>query len=459
MLDFELRKEKNIFNPIIEKDEPILTTEQSKFINNISIKSDNEIKNIRKEINQLKCQIYDILNLINTAPLSYDDQNSINKYEKIDNLNINNIKIELFDYINKEVKNQIKENIQLLSINNYLNKSTNNLNYKRNINNENNNLNNHILNESEYNISSSKFNKINKNIFNEKFNSINKSNRKQILFNENNNYSSNEDDIIEKNKDFNQNDINETKKDIFQNFENFKLKILNELKNQAYDIKTLYEEIQNLTNKSLKNEFNTINNDISENLLEDINKDNTFNMKKISNFMYIMENELSKKVDLEQLNYALQAQTKLNEALALSCKICRLSWDSDDILINNKYIKWSIQNINTALDVFKWEKNSGTIKIMQKGVYKILVGLIGLENDKNIIIFLGNNYIDNKYEKILKNVNNLNRIKNYNDIDNIIFVEKYFACVENTEIKIGIFDDNNNRDCSEEAFLELKKII
>ena len=33
------------------------------------------------------------------------------------------------------------------------------------------------------------------------------------------------------------------------------------------------------------------------------------------------------------------------------------------------------------------------------------------------------------------------------------------AFIENTEIKIEIFDKNNNIDYSEEAFLELKKII
>jgi hypothetical protein len=35
-------------------------------------------------------------------------------------------------------------------------------------------------------------------------------------------------------------------------------------------------------------------------------------------------------------------------------------------------------------------------------------------------------------------------------------MEKYIACVENTKVKVILFDSNDN---SEEAFLEITKII
>ena len=297
-------------------------------------------------------------------------------------------------------------------------------------------------------------------------NTINNFNKKEIWNNYNIENNINEDDIKEKNINFNQDDLNIIKKNIFENFEKFNLKILNELKNQACDIKTLYEEIQNFSNnRNIKSELTTINNDYKSeinnmNKIEYKNLDNiNSNLENMSNLIYMIEEELSKKVDLEQLNYALKAQSKLNEALTSSIKICRFSWDTEDILINNKYIKWSIQNINTALDVFNWENNSEKIRILQKGVYKILVGLIGLENNKNIIINIRNNYIENNYEKNINNDNiNLNIPKNkYNE--NLFFIEKYIACTQDTEIKILLVDKNNNRDYSEEAFLELKKII
>ena len=178
-----------------------------------------------------------------------------------------------------------------------------------------------------------------------------------------------------------------------------------------------------------------------------------------------IEKELSKKVNLENLNYALNAQSKLNEALNSTSQICRMCWDSEGILTENKYIKWSTQNINTALNIFKWKSNFDTIKILKKGVYKIVVGLIGLEYDKIIKVCFNddnNNEVDYKKINIIGNNYryNIEDWNSGNDKGNIKFIEKYFACVENTEIKIWLVDiENDNNDISEEAFLELKKII
>ena len=165
-----------------------------------------------------------------------------------------------------------------------------------------------------------------------------------------------------------------------------------------------------------------------------------------------MEIELSKKANLDQLNLALETQAKLNEAFSSATRISRFCWDSEGILSENKYIKWSIQNINTALDAFKWENNSDTITILQNGVYKIVVGLIGLETKKSFGLVFNND------ENIIADNNDF--IRNENDINsdkgNIKFMEKYIACEENTKIKVFLFDNNDN---SEEAFLELTKII
>ena len=483
MIDFESRKEKNIFNSILQRDESILNTEQTKILNEISNKYDIQIHNIWQEINKLQNQIYDILNQKKNGSLNVEYKNkNIQKDEKMSIFDLNNIKNELFDYINKEIKIQLKENIELFSLKKNLkqsayNSNISNINRKKgnnssiNSDNEIKNIKNQIINN-EKSISSSKFNNFNKNKFNGQIklnnHSVTNFNLKNISKVDTVENYINEDDITEKKKFFNQNDLNEIKQDIFQNFEKYNLKILNELKNQACDIKTLYEEIQNFTNKNFKNQLftlnnennginNDINNEINKNLEEDLNiVSNNFNYKKISNLLSIIEEELSKKVDLEQLNYALNEQAKLNEALSSSCKICTLSWNSEDILINNKYIKWSVQNINTALDVFKWENNSEIITILQKGIYKILVGLIGVDKNKIIRIILGNKNFEK--EKILFNYNKNNHKNFINVKENLIFIEKYIACFENTEIKIDIEDENNN-NYSEEAFLELKKII
>ncbi len=136
--------------------------------------------------------------------------------------------------------------------------------------------------------------------------------------------------------------------------------------------------------------MHNLENRINTQTLFQINQDfNSSTNKNIqNNFLSYLDLELSKKANLDQLNFALETQAKLNEAFSSASRISRFCWDSDGTLKDDKFIKWSIQNINTALDVFKWEKNSENIQILQNGVYKVVLGLIGLDNKKKFgIIF------------------------------------------------------------------------
>ena len=242
--------------------------------------------------------------------------------------------------------------------------------------------------------------------------------------------------------------------------EKINLKILNELKNQANDIRLLFQKFQYYEdpNKTISNKERDINFDYQKNVSLDNSTDNS---NKI-NVLSILDTELSKKANLDQLNFALETQSKLNEAFSSASRICRFCWDSEGILKDDKYIIWTIQNINTALDVFKWDNNSENITIIQNGVYKIVFGLIGLERNKNFGISF------NDEENIIFNskMNNNADIENENDINdeksNVKYLEKYIACAENTKIKAIIFEKGNNDlndDNSEEAFLEITKII
>ena len=459
MIDFEKRKEKSVLNSQIHQEECLLNTEQSKFIYEISMNNNNQIKNIQKEIHILKTQMCDILNIFN-------DKSVINKFKNKNNKTLvkeekkidddNNIK----EFIIKEIKTQLNDNMEIL--NNKLNIF--NDEYKSELDNEIEMMKNELINHEKL-IMSLKNNKLDKVDFDENINIINnnfdKINEKVLSLQLEK--KENDDDIKNKNKNSNLEikDLKKIKQEIYADFEKINLKILNELKNQAYDIKSLYQELQSNTKDSIKNALTTE---------DDISSDNIYNNNKILNSIYKIEKELEKKVNIEHLNFALSAQSKLNEALNSTCQICRMCWDSEGILLNNKYILWSSQNINTALNIFKWETNSENILILQKGVYKIVVGLIGLENDKYIKIYF-NDY--NKNEETINDyenndIRNLNKNNYYNTIEwnsgnekgNVIFIEKYFACVENTEIKVCLIDtENNNKDISEEAFLELNKII
>ena len=256
-------------------------------------------------------------------------------------------------------------------------------------------------------------------------------------------------------------ELNLFKNDLYNDLESINLKILNELSNQAEDIKVLYQKIQDIEN--LRNQkIRDINFEAPKNISNknEISSDNI----NAANLISIMETELSKKANLDQLNFALETQSKLNDAFSSASRICRFCWDAEGLLKDDKYIIWSIQNINTALDVFKWENNSESICILQNGIYKIVIGLIEIDKNKNFGIVFNND------ENIIIDSRNYNNNYGNNDLDNendigsdkgnIKFMEKYIACLENTNIKAIIFDNNSeNNDNSEEAFLEIVKII
>ena len=447
-------------NKIIQIKEDI-KNEIIKDINNILIAQKKETKenfeNFKKEI-----QLFNEEKINNSKILEINDslenlnQQLIQKEEEKSNLEniilnkINNDKIEInsitnninkridsldldFDRLVQSLKNQFLTNANTL---NQLEISkVNTTDFENQINSINQSL--EVIN-----------NKLNSNNLQDRNKVYKKAINKTEIYN-------NEDIIYDLNKK-----IADLKEEIYIDLEKINLKILNELKNQANDIKLLFQKFQYYEdpNKSISNKERDVNFDYQKNITLDNSTDNSNKV----NVLSILDTELSKKANLDQLNFALETQSKLNEAFSSASRICRFCWDSEGLLKDDKYIIWTIQNINTALDVFKWDNNSENITIIQNGVYKIVFGLIGLERNKNFGISF------NDEENIIFNskMNNNADIENENDINdeksNVKYLEKYIACAENTKIKAIIFEKGNNDlndDNSEEAFLEITKII
>ena len=449
-------------NKIIEIKEDI-KNDLMKDINNLLIAQKNEMKenfeNFKKEIevynenNINKNKIFEIndnLETLNQQLIKKDMEK--NNLEEVILNKINNDKIEvnnITNNINKRLDNFDLDFDRLVqSLKNQFSTNANTLNQleqtKVNITDFENKI---ILMNQNFEKINKKLSFIDlqdKNIFNKKkINKIDANDKDNIIYEFEKNFQS-------------------LKNEIYDDLEKINLKILNELKNQANDIKLLFQKFQfyEESNRTISNKDRDINFDYLKNVSLENSTDNSNKMNIIS----LLDSELSKKANLDQLNFALETQSRLNEAFSSASRICRFCWDSEGLLKDDKFIIWSIQNINTALDVFKWENNSENITIIKNGVYKIVFGLIGLEKNKNF----GISFNDDENLVMSTNNNSTNDLENENDINNekgnVKYLEQYIACAENTKIKAIIFDNINTNtefkdDNSEEAFLEISKII
>ena len=449
-------------NKIIEIKEDI-KNDLMKDINNLLIAQKNEMKenfeNFKKEIevynenNINKNKIFEIndnLETLNQQLIKKDMEK--NNLEEVILNKINNDKIEvnnITNNINKRLDNFDLDFDRLVqSLKNQFSTNANTLNQleqtKVNITDFENKI---ILMNQNFEKINKKLSFIDlqdKNIFNKKkINKIDANDKDNIIYEFEKNFQS-------------------LKNEIYDDIEKINLKILNELKNQANDIKLLFQKFQfyEESNRTISNKDRDINFDYLKNVSLENSTDNSNKMNIIS----LLDSELSKKANLDQLNFALETQSRLNEAFSSASRICRFCWDSEGLLKDDKFIIWSIQNINTALDVFKWENNSENITIIKNGVYKIVFGLIGLEKNKNF----GISFNDDENLVMSTNNNSTNDLENENDINNekgnVKYLEQYIACAENTKIKAIIFENINTNtefkdDNSEEAFLEISKII
>ena len=456
----ENNKNNSYLNKIIQIKEDI-KNELMKDINNILINQKKEMKdnfeNLKQEIelftedktnNNKILEINDNLETLNQQLMQKDEEK--NNLENIILNKINNDKIEytnITNNINKRIDSLDLDFDRLVqSLKNQFLTNANTLNQ---------------FETSKVNLTDfeNQINLINQNLekINKKINSSNLPDKNVFIkknINKNDTYN-NDDIILEFDKK-----ISSLKEEIYTDLEKINLKILNELKNQANDIKLLFQKFQYYedANNTISNKDRDLNFD-----MKNITLDNSTDINNKNNILSILDSELSKKANLDQLNFALETQSKLNEAFSSASRICRFCWDSEGILKDDKYIIWSIQNINTALDVFKWENNSENINIIQNGVYKIAFGLIGLEKNKNF----GISFNDDENLILNSKMGGYSDTENDNDINNekgnVKYIEKYIACAENTKIRAIIFENNTNNDFnddnSEEAFLEITKII
>lgn len=67
-------------------------------------------------------------------------------------------------------------------------------------------------------------------------------------------------------------------------------------------------------------------------------------------------------------------QAIINDALCSENCLARWYWKSGQVK-NGFAIPWEIQTVNTAPDIFFWEKDKTTILVVVEGIYEVTLGI------------------------------------------------------------------------------------
>ena len=386
--------------------------------------NDNLFSIFNDKINKLNEQLIQLNNTINNNTLSHRDLEIINK--KIDNITNNTIsasKAENYcsfnelDNLYKTIKMELKNKLEEMQM--YVHE------YIKNFDNDLQNLLNNKINITE--IDNLLKNKVDKKQLNQLLES--KVNRIEI-----------ENMKISYEK-ISQEYINKIDYNKFDSFVNETKLTLDALKEDL----TLKPNIKEILNY-IKNKCD----------IDDVNK-----------ALIDIHNELDNKLSLDYYNNAMNNQNEINKALIKENCIGKWKWLSGE-LINGYGIPWEEQCINTQPENFIWEKDNISIKVNDKGIYIISLGIFSKEKSELQLIINGE-IVLNKI--IPKNINENNEEQNeiYGFImedkemnilrDNIsitgLTINDFFLIGEKSRITISYKGETNNKI---KGFLSLKKI-
>ena len=386
--------------------------------------NDNLFSIFNDKINKLNEQLIQLNNTINNNTLSHRDLEIINK--KIDNITNNTISASkaenycsfneldnLYKTIKMELKNKLEEMQMYVHeyIKNFANDLQNLLNNKVILSDINNLLNNKVDKKQLNQLLESKVNRI--EIENMKI-SYEKISQEYI------------------------NKIDYNKFDSFVNETKLTLDALKEDLTLKPNIKEILNYIKNKCD------------------IDDVNK-----------ALIDIHNELDNKLSLDYYNNAMNNQNEINKALIKENCIGKWKWLSGE-LINGYGIPWEEQCINTQPENFIWEKDNISIKVNDKGIYIISLGIFSKEKSELQLIINGEIVLNKIIPKNI-NENNEEQNENYGFImedkemnilrDNIsitgLTINDFFLIGEKSRITISYKGETNNKI---KGFLSLKKI-
>ena len=98
---------------------------------------------------------------------------------------------------------------------------------------------------------------------------------------------------------------------------------------------------------------------------------NVLSKEQFNHVLNSLQNELDTKASDDYVRKAFKNQNTINNLLCRENIISKFTWHSNQMM--NSYIQWNDEEVNSAPDVFHWEKGSNYVTIRDKGMYLIKV--------------------------------------------------------------------------------------
>ena len=133
------------------------------------------------------------------------------------------------------------------------------------------------------------------------------------------------------------------------------------------------------------------------------------NIDDVNKALIEIHNELDLKPNINDFNNAMDNQNGINNILIKENYIGKWVWLSGEKK-NNFGIPWEIQIINTSPENYIWEKNTSTIKVIEKGIYLISLAFFVREKPEIQVLINGDVIISqiNSNPFLIKSENNIN---------------------------------------------------
>lgn len=108
--------------------------------------------------------------------------------------------------------------------------------------------------------------------------------------------------------------------------------------------------------------------------------DQKANVEDVNSTLALVQKEVEKRANEEEIKKALSEQALVNEALCAQNCVGRWIWKSGETKTPNNLVPWEVQALNTCPDNFLWEKSKTSVIAVAPGLYEVSFGFYSKKN-------------------------------------------------------------------------------